>query len=243
MFKTVYGYTAFNDNEKAYNQIADAIATFERSLAFNQFSSKYDFYLFGKATFTPQEQRGRKVFEDGNKGNCASCHPSRPNSNGTPPLFTDFSYDNIGIPKTPDNPFYDLLSQYNPDGFFFTDLGLGGALHNPSEDGKFKVPTLRNIALTSPYSHNGYFKTLSGIISFYNTRDTKTRCKNTWTTEAAALAQNCWPAPETITNVNHLELGHLRLNNQDINDLIAFLKTLTDGYKAYSPWTFNPPVN
>lgn len=241
MFDSVYGTGALDDTTLAYNRIADAIASFERSPVLNRFTSKYDFYLFGKAKFTAAEVRGRKVFESANKGNCAACHPSRPSLTGAPPLLTDHSYDNLGIPKNPENPYYNLVGEYNPDGADFVDLGLGGRLNQLGEDGKFKVPTLRNITITSPYMHNGYFKTLRGVIEFYNNRDIKRRCSTPMTTETIALSQKCWPAPEAAVNVNHTELGALKLSAQDISDLIAFLNTLTDGYKTESPWPYHPP--
>jgi cytochrome c peroxidase len=240
LFNTVYGTGALNNTAQAYNRIADAIAAFERSPVLNRFSSKYDFYLFGKAKLTTQERRGLTIFEAGNKGNCAACHPNHP-INGTPPVFTDHSYDNLGVPKNPENPFYNLVSQFNPDGAYFVDLGLGDSLDMPSEDGKIKVPTLRNVAVTAPYMHNGYFKTLRGVVEFYSNRDLKRRCRNSLTTEVNARAQNCWPSAETQANVNHTELGSLKLSAQEIDDLVAFLNTLSDGYKTDSPWRYKAP--
>ncbi|MGZ4998976.1 MAG: cytochrome-c peroxidase [Methylomonas sp.] len=240
MFNTVYGTGALDNTALAYNRIADAIAAFERSPVLNRFTSKYDFYLFGKTQLTTEERRGLTIFESGSKGNCAACHPNRP-QNGKPPLFTDHSYDNIGVPKNPENPFYTLAGQFNPDGAYFVDLGLGGRLNLPSEDGKIKVPTLRNVNLTSPYMHNGYFNTLQGVVEFYSTRDIKRRCRNPLTTESNALSQNCWPIVEVQANVNHAELGSLRLSAQEKNDLVAFLKTLTDGYQPNSPWRYTTP--
>jgi cytochrome c peroxidase len=93
------------------------------------------------------------------------------------------------------------------------------------------VPTLRNIALTGPYMHNGYFKTLRGTVVFYNDRDKKPLCRINLVTEAEALQQQCWPAPEVITNVNHDELGDLGLSEAEIDDIVAFMQTLTDGWK------------
>ncbi|MCX7077166.1 MAG: c-type cytochrome, partial [Methylococcales bacterium] len=234
-FEAVYGKNALDNTTKAYNYVADAIAEFERSAVFNPFTSKYDFYLLGKARFTAQEKRGLIVFESKEKGNCIACHDSRP-SGATPPLFTDFSYDNIGIPKNPDNPFYVLPPQFNANGMAFVDLGLGGQLKLPDQEGKFKVPTLRNIALTSPYTHNGYFKTLRGVVTFYSTRNVIKRCSNTFTNEKTALQQKCWPMPEVPQNVNFSELGNLNLSQNDVNDVLAFLNTLTDGYGKISPW-------
>lgn len=232
LFKYVYGENAFNYVDEAYGNIADAIAVFEQSAVFKRFDSKYDYFLAGKAKFTAQEKRGRKLFEDPNKGNCAACHPSRPAENGTPPLFTDFSYDNLGIPKNPENPFYTVAPEFNPAGWSFVDSGLGGFVGEESQNGKFKVPSLRNIALTAPYMHNGYFKTLRGVLEFYSTRDVHAVCNQPFVTEAQALNNRCWPRPEVEKNVNYRELGELMLNDAEIDDLIAFLQTLTDSYKV-----------
>ncbi len=231
LFEQVYGKRAFDDPKQAFDRIADAIAAFERTPSFAPFSSKYDYYLVGKARFTAQERRGRQVYEDPDKGNCAACHPDRPAEGGTPPLFTDHTYDNLGVPKNPDNPFYALPRDLNPDGFDFVDQGLGGFVKESSENGKFKVQTLRNIAKTAPYMHNGYFKTLRGVVDFYNSRDIKPACMNPMTAETEALAQACWPAAEVAENVNHDELGALGLSEREMGDLIAFLNTLTDGYR------------
>jgi cytochrome c peroxidase len=213
LFRKVFGVASFDDPNKAYDRVAEAIAAYEKSRELNQFSSKYDLYLAGKVALTEQERRGLELFEDEEKGNCAACHPSRPGADGTPPLFTDFTYDNLGIPPNPENPFYYLPKNLNPDGAYFVDLGLGGVLNKPSENGKFKVPSLRNVAKTAPYLHNGIFKNLRQVVVFYNTRDV-----------------GPWPPPEVRMNVNHDELGNLGLTEQEIDDIVAFMHTLTDGY-------------
>ena len=215
LFRNVFGVSAFDDPNEAYNMIAEAIASYEKSSELNQFSSKYDLYLAGKVSLTEQEMRGLELFENEDKGNCAACHPSQPGEDGTPPLFTDFTYDNLGVPKNPENPFYYLPKDLNPDGAFFVDFGLGGVLNKPSEYGKFKVPSLRNIAKTAPYLHNGIFKNLRQVVVFYNTRDV-----------------GPWPHPEVHLNVNHEELGNLGLSEQEIDDIVVFMLTLTDGYKS-----------
>jgi cytochrome c peroxidase len=231
LFERVYGKMAFDNIHTAYNNTAEAIATFERTPLFRPFTSKYDYFLAGKAKFTDQEKRGRVLFEEPDKGNCAACHPSRPAEDGTPPLFTDFSYDNLGVPQNPDNPFYQLPHQLNLEGSHFIDLGLGKFVNDTGQNGKFKVPTLRNIAVTAPYTHNGYFKTLRGVVEFYSNRDIKSVCKKQKVTETTALKQNCWPTPEVRDNMNFEELGEINLSNQEINDIVAFLRTLTDNYK------------
>lgn len=231
MFEQVFGKEALKDDDKAYDRIAEALAEFQRTREFAPFSSKYDAYLTGKAKLTKQEMRGLRLFEREDKGNCAACHPSKPGPKGEAPLFTDFSYDNLGVPRNPDSPFYKLPAKYNPAGELFVDRGLGGVLNKQSEDGKFKVPTLRNIALTGPYMHNGYFKTLEGVTAFYNDRDVRPQCGSNKVNEADALKQKCWPAPEVISNVNKDELGDLKLTQREIADIVAFMKTLTDGWQ------------
>lgn len=256
LFKQVFGSTALDDADQAYIFLSTAIASFERTSIFSPFSSKYDDFLAGRVTLTAAEQRGLALYEDPAKGNCAACHPNRSSLPGTPPLFTDFTYDNLGVPRNPDNPFYTLPTEFNPDGFDFVDLGLAKTVRNSEEDGRIKVPTLRNIDLTSPYMHNGYFFTLKGVVDFYNTRDTKPVCPNLMTSESQALQQGCWPAAEVVSTVNHDELGNLGLSAGEVDDIVAFLQTLTDGYlqspalrgclfnraKALTPTCFHPPV-
>jgi cytochrome c peroxidase len=182
------------------------------------------------AKFTKEEQLGYALFRG--KAKCAKCHIA----NGQQPLFTDYTFDNLGVPKNPENPVY--LS--NPG---FVDPGLGGflatradyAAYADANMGKHKVPTARNVdkgpaGLVKAYAHNGYFKTLEGIVNFYNTRDVKPMCPGDYT-EAQALAAGCWPAPEVAVNVNTAELGNLGLTPDEEAAVVAFLKTLSDGYQ------------
>ena len=230
LFTQVFGANAFADTNQAYLNIAIAIAAFENTSVFAPFNSKFDAFRAGRATLTAAEQRGWNLYTNANKGNCEACHTSLTVTPSDKPLLTDFTYDNLGVPRNPNNPFYILPSSFNPDGFGFVDYGLGQTVANTSEDGKMKVPTLRNIAKTGPYMHNGYFATLKGVVHFYNTRDIKQACLNALTTESQALSQNCWPEPEVTNNVNHDELGNLGLTNSEENDIVAFMRTLTDGY-------------
>jgi cytochrome c peroxidase len=228
LFRKVFGRSIFFDTNLAYDKIAEAIAAFERTAPFNRFSSKYDAWLAGKGKLSTRELRGLALFEAPEKGNCAACHISRPDEATPQPLFTDFTYDNLGVPKNPENRFYGMPAQFNPAGADFVDLGLGGVLQLAEEEGKQKVPTLRNIAQTAPYMHNGYFKTLRGVVDFYNSRDTKPACEDPMTPEEQAIAQGCWPAAEVAETVNHSELGDLGLTAQEIGDIVAFMHTLTD---------------
>ena len=213
--RAIYGSSVFDNVDVAYNAIANAIAEFERTPTFAPFSSKYDAFLKGQATLSPAEARGLKVFNDPKKGNCAACHPSTVGAHGEPPLFTDFSYDNIGLPKNPKNPFYTQSPKFNPAGAAFVDEGLYNTTKREQDRGRFKVPSLRNLAETGPYFHNGVFTTLEQVVLFYNTRDL-----------------GGFPPPEEPRNENHEELGNLGLEDSEASDLVAFLKTLTDGYSA-----------
>jgi cytochrome c peroxidase len=214
LFTEVYGSGALADPDQAVANMADAIEAYEKTPEVSPFSSKYDFWLRGEAELSEQELRGLELFEAEEKGNCAACHPSRRAEDGSLPQFTDFTYDNLGVPRNPENPFYLLPVELNPDGFAFVDLGLGVTVNDSAENGKFRVPTLRNVAVTAPYMHNGVFKTLFQVVAFYNTRDVA-----------------AWPEPEVAANVNKEELGDLRLTNQELEDLISFLGTLTDGWE------------
>ena len=215
--RELFGEEVFNDDLKLYDAIASAIAAFERTDAVSPFTSKYDYYLAGKVDLTPEEKRGLELFEREDKGNCAACHPSQPGDDGSKPLFTDFTYDNLGVPSNPDNPHLENEPQFNPHGQDFVDLGLGGksGVDRQSEHGKFKVPTLRNIAQSAPYMHNGVFLTLREVVDFYNSRDTK---------------PSRWGAPEVAENVNTDELGALGLDDDEVDAIVAFMETLTDNY-------------
>jgi cytochrome c peroxidase len=203
-----------DDAEVAYDHMADAIAAYEMTEEFSPFNSKYDLYLAGEVELTPDELLGLELFESEEKGNCAACHPSQPGPDGSPPLFTDFTYDNLGTPKNPENPFYFLPHEFNPDGLDYVDLGLGPVVGDPELNGFFRVPTLRNIEVTPPYMHNGVFHTLYQTVSFYNSRDVAP-----------------WPAAEVPTNVNRDELGDLGLTPQEMESIVAFMRTLTDNYE------------
>ncbi len=217
LFERIYGAGALNDVDTAFDQVAQAIASFERSSELSPFTSRFDYYLAGQATLSAQELSGLALFQG--KALCTECHLLATVGR---PLFTDFSYRNIGVPKNPDNPVYAT----DPT---FVDLGLGAnpnLVSTPSaEDGKFRVPTLRNVAVTAPYMHNGVLQTLEQVVNFYNTRDAN-RCG-----PGGTPLVDCWPDPEVDNaNVNISQVGDLLLTPQEEADIVAFLKTLTDGY-------------
>ncbi len=219
--RNLFGQDLFADPVRATAGIAKALEAFERTKEVSPFSSKYDAYLAGTVALDPQEQLGLTLFEG--KAGCAACHPNRPCPDAQRPLFTDFTYDNIGLPRNPANPFYVQPSTVNPDGAAFVDVGLAA---NPrvmkdgasqANRGRFKVSTLRNVALTAPYTHNGVFTTLKEVVAFYNRRD---------------LEPARFGPPEVPETVNRVELGNLGLSEAEEDALVAFLNTLTDGYKA-----------
>lgn len=224
--------------DTAIAAIARSIAAYEASSEVNRFNSRYDGWQAGKVEFSDQEKRGFELFED--KAMCAECHVLDRGPNGEPALFTDFTFDNLGVPKNPDVPWY-TEAAFNPAGKDWVDPGLGGMLKNDptyavyAADvlGAQKVPTLRNINkriapdVARSYMHNGYFKTLEEVVHFYNTRDTLPRCEGELNA-ADAMAANCWPTPEVEATMNKDELGNLKMTAAEEADLVAFLKTLDD---------------
>jgi cytochrome c peroxidase len=210
----VYGQAVFADVANAYASIADALAAFERTARFHPFDSHYDQYLHGKAVLTAQETEGLRLFNDPSKGNCAACHTST-TTNYIPPLFTNFTYANIGLPNNPAIPV-----PPDQDVMRVSDDGLGGRPDMPpSERGKFKVPTLRNVAKTAPYGHNGVIKDLQEMVAFHNARD---------------MAAGRWALPEVAENLDP-RVGNLGLTDAEITALVAFLRTLSDGYASTIP--------
>jgi cytochrome c peroxidase len=243
--------------DRVYDSFGLAAAAYEASPEVSPFTSKYDYVQAGKEKFTPQEERGYALFRG--KARCNECH--RDGGPGEEPLFTDFTASNLGVPRNQGVQFYfestpDKLGySANPAGLAYTDTGVGFFLRKlkslsgqlnpdsqwielaPKFDAKFQVPTLRNVDMRpSPdfvkaYMHNGYFKSLKEVVHFYNTRDVLPRCKAGDPGEKVT----CWPPPEDPTNLNKRQLGDLKLTDQEEDDLVAFLRTLSDDYKTSSP--------
>jgi cytochrome c peroxidase len=247
LFEKVFGPGSLDpdkDPQEAYARIGRAIAAYERSAEVNPFGSKFDDFwraarargldvasigasnakAFADLGLSESELYGLVLFNS--KGLCANCHVLTP-VEGNPPLFADCKYDNLGIPRNPDNPFYGQDKAFNPDGKAWVDEGLGGFLetvaayqdHAAANLGKYRTPTLRNVdkrptpAFVKAYMHNGYFKSLKDVVHFYNTRD---------------VAGAGWPAPEVAANMNRAEMGDLGLTGAEEDAIVDFMRTLTD---------------
>jgi len=235
-----------------FDQMAQSIANYEASAEVTSFTSKYDAVQAGNATFTLQEQLGYDLFRG--KAKCNACH--RDGGPGEDPLFTDFTASNIGTPANPRLPYY---AERRPDprgyvanaaGAAYVDPGVAGfltgqnLLSQPSSvdarwrgleaatAGRFQVPTLRNVdkrpypEFVKSYGHNGYFRSLKEIVHFYNTRDVLPLCH----VNDPGEGKTCWPAPESIANMNKTRVGHLGLSDAEEEAIVNFMRTLSDGY-------------
>ena len=234
-FKRVFGDDILTRPDDAYERLKLALQAYQKEDAdFRPFSSKYDEFLRGKAALSTQELRGLALFNNPLKGNCAGCHPSAKGSDGSHPLFTDFTYDNLGLPRN-------MELQANADPGYF-DLGLcaraGGDLAARGDlCGAFKVPSLRNVALRKALFHNGAFKNLKDALTFYVQRDTSPEKFYPLNADGSIDKFNDLPAAYK-GNVNTTEVPYNRLpgdapalSDAEIDDVIAFLATLTDGWQ------------
>jgi len=233
-FRRVYGADIFTQPADAFDRMALALQRYQlEDVEFNAFTSKYDEFLRGNVPLGAQEQRGLALFNSPAKGNCAGCHPSAQGADGSHPLFTDFTYDNLGVPRN-----MELL--HNGDPTFF-DLGLCARSSGELADradlcGAFKVPSLRNVALRKAFFHNGLFKSLKTALTFYVQRDTHPEKWYPRKPDGSVDKFNDLPVGYRA-NVNRTEAPYNRqlgdapaLSDAEIDDLLAFLQTLSDGY-------------
>jgi cytochrome c peroxidase len=234
-FRGLFGTRVFEDVEGAYLRMTLAIQQYQREDPdFRPFSSKYDAFLRGKTPLTEQERRGLALFNAPEKGNCAACHPSARGSDGSFPLFTDFSYDALGVPRNPE-----IAANADPSYF---DLGLcareAGDLSSRADlCGAFKVPSLRNVAQRKVFFHNGRFSSLKDALTFYVQRDTHP--EKWYPVDANGDVRKFDDLPSRYHgNVNTAEAPYDRrpgdapaLSDGEIDDVIAFLRTLDDGFE------------
>jgi len=304
-FVAAYGEAALADPQTAFQDMALALAAYENEAAeFHPFTSKYDYWLQGQATLTTQEQNGLELFNNPTKGNCTACHPSQPQGYDSHALFTDYTFDNIGVPRnwripanTPNavSPIDAavLATVLTPidvpaDAEYpYYDLGLCGPLMPSPSDvnarpnlsattslcGLFKVPTLRNVAITSPYFHNGVFSDLHQVLEWYVTRDINNDTANNPNPVNAGPGGNPYQPVGTFytaadgtpdlyeyndlpadfdANVNIGEVPYTpptfgggqapTLTAAEIDDIVSFLCTLTDGFDPQHPAAYVVPA-
>jgi cytochrome c peroxidase len=237
MVTALYGADIFADPKTAMAKLGDAVLAFEATERFAPFTSKFDDYLRGTATLSREEMQGYRLFIDPKKGNCLACHAGKTDSKDpTDWIFTDFTYDALGVPRNPAIP-----ANKDPTNF---DLGLckrpGIEAILPKElplrqlCGAFKVPSLRNVAVSAPYYHNGYFASLRDAVAFYATRDTDPKH---WfpklPTGEVDKFDDLPGAYKASVNADEVPYDRKpgqkpRLSDKDIDALVAFLGTLTD---------------
>ena len=213
-FKNLFGEDIFKDDEKAYLAMTQAIASFERTPEVSPFDSKYDRYLKGEYDLTPLEDLGKSIFFSNNNNSCASCHVLK-GEDKEGETFTNYEFHNIGTPSNK------TLRAKN--GVTEIDKGLAANpnINDASQTGKYKVPTLRNVAVTAPYMHNGVFSDLKTVIEFYDKYNNKQRSINKETKKP-------WDEPEVKENMALKELKAKELSDKKVEALVAFLKLLTD---------------
>ncbi len=230
-FRKAFGDTIFDSPHEAYQKALLAIEQFEiDDTSFHPYSSKFDAFLDGKASLTKQEAHGLALFNDPTKGNCASCHTDTKGGDGSHPLFTKYEHEALGVPRNPE-----IKANADPN---YYDKGVCGPARTALADhadlcGLFKAPTLRNVASRGAFFHNGRFHTLKAALEFYVQRDTN---PERWYPHGAhgVVKFDDLPAAER-DNVDVVDLpltgkrGEKPIwNAQEIDDVIAFLKTLTD---------------
>ncbi len=238
-FRALIGRAAFADKATAFKAILKAFEVFEQEPAtFYPYSSKYDAYLAGKTTLTPQEARGLALFNDPLKGNCAECHVSKRANDGEPPQFTDYGMIGVGVPRN-------MAIPANADPKYF-DMGVCGPYRTDLSThteycGLFRTPSIRNVATRHTFFHNGIYHTLQQVMEFYVQRDTNPERWYPRNPDGTVRKYDDLPA-EFHKNLNEEDAPFDRslgdkpaLDADEITDVIAFLQTLTDGWKPASP--------
>ncbi|MFY9071803.1 cytochrome-c peroxidase [Aliarcobacter butzleri] len=213
-FKKIFGADIFKNDDKAYEAMTIAIASFERTDEFSPFDSKYDRYLKGEYDLTPLEDLGKSIFFSNNNNSCANCHVLK-GEDKEGETFTNYQYHNIGTPAN-----NELRAK---NGVKAIDEGLLANLNvsDAAQKGKHKVPTLRNVAVTGPYMHNGVFKDLKTVVEFYDKYNNKDRNIDPETNKP-------WDEPEVKDNISLQELKANKLTDRKVEALVAFMKLLTD---------------
>jgi cytochrome c peroxidase len=234
-FAALFGERIFKDARLLVAEATFAVSRYQiEEPSFHPYTSKYDYWLEGRARMSEAEMRGLRLFNDPEKANCAGCHSSQPSREGLPPRFTDTQYEALGTPRNL------ALADTRDPGYF--DLGVCGPIRKDLADqtqfcGMFKTPTLRNTAVRRTFLHNGVFHTLQEVMDFYNFRDTNPEKVYPVGADGKVQKYNDIPV-QYQANVDvsdppfNRHLGETpAMTAQDEADIIAFLKTLNDGYK------------
>ncbi len=234
-FAGLFGERVFKDSKLLAAEALFAVGRYQiEEPSFHPYTSKYDYWLEGKARLSAAEMRGLRLFNDPQKANCAGCHTSEPSRDGLPPRFTDTQYEALGAPRNL------ALADTKDPGYF--DLGVCGPVRKDIADqtqfcGMFKTPSLRNTAFRRTFFHNGVFHTLQEVMDFYNFRDTNPEKVFPVGADGKVQMFNDIPA-QYHANVDvtdppfNRHLGETpAMTAQDEADIIAFLQTLSDGYK------------
>ncbi|WP_115718063.1 cytochrome-c peroxidase [Gallaecimonas mangrovi] len=232
-FLAIFSQTRLASNNAIVKRATESLAAFLHSPIFYPYSSKFDAVEAGKAQFTAQEKRGLALFNDPKKGNCASCHFSSHDATGAPPKFTDYGMIALGLPRN-----MAISKNQNPN---YYDLGLCGPMrkdftHQARYCGLFRAPSLRNVALQTHFFHNGVITNLHDAIAFYATRDTN---PGRWYPKGPDgkvekfndLPKKYWKNINMDPPFGGKPGDKPALNEQEIEDIEAFLGTLTDGYQ------------
>lgn len=224
-FNRLFGAGVLDETDAAYTAMTRSVAAFERTAAFSPFDSKYDRYLRGEAKLTAEEELGRVLFFSSQFTNCSQCHKLREIGGAEQETFSSYEFHNIGVPANL------AARQANGSAPGRIDRGLpdGKVVGEATEAGKFKTPTLRNVAVTGPYMHNGVFKDLRTVILFYNKYVSKSPRR-----QINPETGQVFGPPEVPDNISLKELKDApALDDKRIDALVAFLKTLTD--RRYEP--------
>ncbi|MBV8657365.1 MAG: c-type cytochrome [Burkholderiales bacterium] len=233
--QALFGPAVFSSANLALGEAYFALAQYQKEeRAFHPYDSKYDYYLAGRVTLSDAEMRGKKLFDDAKKGNCASCHIDKPSADGHAPMFTDFQFEALGAPRN-------MKLKQNADAHFY-DEGICGPMRKDMAKstqycGLFKTPSLRNVATRHVFFHNGTFTSLADVVRFYVERETHPENWYPRDAHGKVVKYDDLPAAHRA-NIDIVDAPFDRkagetpaLTSAEIDDIVAFMKTLTDGYR------------
>ncbi|WP_454757049.1 cytochrome-c peroxidase [Cupriavidus campinensis] len=234
-FRAAFGANVFDDPQRAFDAATQALERFQLDdPSFHRYNSKFDAFLDGETTLSAAETRGLRLFSDPAKGNCAACHRIDKGADGSHPLLTDYQFAALGVPRNPE-----IAANANPQ---YYDLGLCGPKRTDQAAqqgycGMFKTPTLRNTAQRGAWFHNGRFHNLEDVVRFYVERDLKPAKWYGRDARGRTVAYDDLP-PALRQNIDDFDPPMDRkpgarpaLDDREIRDVVAFLRTLDDGFR------------